>query len=284
MKELTSQINVQKQSYKEILQKTEYNEGYFKAIPAIKPMDGYYSHHGFGVRIHPILGTRKVHLGLDIVNDVGTPIYSAGDGVVLMSGQSGGGFGIAVVINHGYGYQTVYARVRGSSAAPTAGLHFTDRLLLELDNKGINLCFVTLHVGVDTFMPVQESQPQDHKMYTEFCRVSGQVADALNETRASGHKVIGVGTTSVRTLESSYDQVNNKYQEYADWTNLYILPGQNDKFKSIDGMVTNFHYPRSTNLMMVAALLGLPFLREVYKVAVDNKYRFYSFGDACLIL
>ncbi len=111
MKELTSQINVQKQSYKEILQKTEYNEGYFKAMPAIKPMDGYYSNHGFGVRIHPILGTRKVHLGLDIVNDVGTPIYSAGDGVVQMSGQSGGGLGIAVVINHGYGYQTVYAHL-----------------------------------------------------------------------------------------------------------------------------------------------------------------------------
>jgi murein DD-endopeptidase MepM/ murein hydrolase activator NlpD len=111
MKELTSQVNVQKQSYSEILRKAEYNEGYFKAIPAIKPMDGYYSPYGFGIRIHPILGTRKVHLGLDIVNDVGTPVYCAGDGIVHMAGQSGGGLGIAVVIDHGYGYQTVYAHL-----------------------------------------------------------------------------------------------------------------------------------------------------------------------------
>jgi murein DD-endopeptidase MepM/ murein hydrolase activator NlpD len=111
MSELTGQVSVQKQSYSEILQKAKFNEGFFKAIPAIKPMDGYYSTQGFGVRIHPILGTRKVHLGLDIVNDVGTPVYSAGDGVVHMAGQSGGGLGVAIIINHGYGYQTVYAHL-----------------------------------------------------------------------------------------------------------------------------------------------------------------------------
>jgi murein DD-endopeptidase MepM/ murein hydrolase activator NlpD len=111
MNELTGQVNVQKQSYTEILQKTKYNEGFFKAIPAIKPMDGYYSLQSFGIRIHPIFGTRKVHLGLDIVNDVGTPVYSAGDGVVHMAGQSGGGLGIAIIIDHGYGYQTVYAHL-----------------------------------------------------------------------------------------------------------------------------------------------------------------------------
>ena len=111
MKELASQINVQSQSYQEILRKAEYNKGYFKAIPALKPMDGHYSRNGFGIRIHPILGTRKVHLGLDIVNDVGTPVYAAGDGVIQLAGHSGGGLGITVIINHGYGYQTVYAHL-----------------------------------------------------------------------------------------------------------------------------------------------------------------------------
>ena len=176
-------------------------------------------------------------------------------------------------------YQTVYARVRGSAAAPTAGLHFTDRLLLQLDKMGVNLCFVTLHVGVDTFMPVQETSPKDHKMYTEFCRVSKEVAAVLNKTRASGHKIVGVGTTSVRTLESSW---NGEFKEYSDWTNLYILPGY--KFHTIDAMITNFHYPKSTNLIMISALMGLDFLKVAYGEAVKNGYRFYSFGDSTLIL
>ena len=186
---------------------------------------------------------------------------------------------------HGYKgdpekYQTVYSKIRGSAAAPTAGLHFTDKLLGELRRKGIFLAFVTLHVGLDTFMPVLEERPEEHKMYTEFCQLDESVADLLNARKAHGRRIIGVGTTSVRTMESAHD--GDRFVPYSGWTSLYILPGY--KFKSIDGMITNFHYPRSTNLMMVSALAGLENIRRAYKRAVEKKYRFYSFGDAMLIL
>ena len=183
---------------------------------------------------------------------------------------------------HGYKgdpekYQTVYSKIRGSAAAPTAGLHFTNRLLEELRQKGIDFAFVTLHVGLDTFMPVLEDTPEQHKMYSEFCQLDESVANLLNNVEG---RIIGVGTTSVRTMESAHD--GSKFCPYADWTSLYILPGY--KFKSIDGMITNFHYPRSTNLMMVSALAGLENIKKAYAEAVENNYRFYSFGDACLIL
>ena len=186
---------------------------------------------------------------------------------------------------HGYSgdperYQTVYAKIRGSAAAPTAGLHFTNRLLGRLRLKGIKLVFVTLHVGLDTFMPVLEDNPEDHKMYTEFCSISPEAAEMVNETRRNGNRVIGVGTTSVRTMESAHNGVH--LQPYNGWTSLYILPGY--KFKSIDGMITNFHYPRSTNLMLVSAFAGLDNIKEVYAEAVEHGYRFYSFGDSMLIL
>ena len=182
---------------------------------------------------------------------------------------------------HGYKgdperYQTVYNQIRGSAAAPTAGLHFTDELLNRLRQKGINLAFVTLHVGLDTFMPVLEDDPRQHKMYTEFCSVDQKAADAINKAE----RVIGVGTTSVRTMESAHNGIELK--AYSDWTSIYILPGY--IFNSIDGMITNFHYPRSTNLMMVAALTGLETLKKAYFEAVEKGYRFYSFGDAMLIL
>lgn len=176
-------------------------------------------------------------------------------------------------------YQTVYSKIRGSAAAPTAGLHFTDRLLDELREKGVTLCFVTLHVGVDTFMPVYEEDPKDHKMYTEFYQVDPQVIDILEKTRKNGNRVVGVGTTSIRTLETVY---RDGPTCLSGWTSLYILPGY--EFKSIDSMITNFHYPRSTNLMMIAAFAGFYELRRAYQDAVRNKYRFYSFGDSMLII
>lgn len=186
---------------------------------------------------------------------------------------------------HGYKgdperYQTVYSQIRGSAAAPTAGLHFTDNLLNELRGKGVTLAFVTLHVGIDTFMPILEEKPEQHKMYTEFCQVEVETAKIINETRKRGNKVIGVGTTSVRTLESAH--YNGYVAEYKDWTSIYMLPGY--QFKSIDHMLTNFHYPRSTNLGMVAAFAGLDNIRRAYEEAVKEGYRFYSFGDSCLLL
>jgi len=186
---------------------------------------------------------------------------------------------------HGYKgdpekYQTVYNKIRGSAAAPTAGLHFTDELMQNLMDKGVFLAFVTLHVGLDTFMPVLEDHPEDHKMYTEFCTMSVDTADLLNARKTYGQRIIGVGTTSVRTMESAHN--GEAFLPCNTWTSLYILPGY--KFKSIDGMVTNFHYPRSTNLMMVSAFAGLENIKKAYAEAVNENYRFYSFGDAMLIL
>ena len=186
---------------------------------------------------------------------------------------------------HGYKgdpekYQTVYSKIRGSAAAPTAGLHFTDDLMQELIDRGIWLAFVTLHVGLDTFMPVLEDHPEEHKMYTEFCQLEPEVATLLNARKDYGQRIIGVGTTSVRTMESACK--DGRFNSYNDWTSLYILPGY--QFGSIDGMVTNFHYPKSTNLMMVSAFAGLDLIKKAYAEAVEEGYRFYSFGDAMLIL
>lgn len=179
-------------------------------------------------------------------------------------------------------YQTVYSKVRGSAAAPTAGLHFTDRLLKELEDLGTELLFVTLHVGVDTFMPVYEETPEKHHMYTELYQVSEETEEKLAKAKEKGKRVIGVGTTSVRTLESAFSQEKNRVLASTGRTSLYILPGY--KFNAIDGMITNFHYPRSTNLMMIGALLGMPLLNRIYSEAIYLKYRFYSFGDSTLVL
>ncbi len=186
---------------------------------------------------------------------------------------------------HGYKgnperYQTVYSRVRGSAAAPTAGLHFTERLIEELDHNGVEMYFVTLHVGIDTFMPVMEQTPEEHKIYTEFCQVSEEVANSINKAREKGKKIIGVGTTSIRTMESAHS--NGRLHKYDGWTSIYILPGYN--FKSIDGMITNYHYPKSTNIMMVSAFAGYDNVKKAYQEAVESNYRFYSFGDAMLII
>jgi len=177
-------------------------------------------------------------------------------------------------------YQTVYSKIRGSSAAPTAGLHFTDDLLERLRHKGVKLCFVTLHVGLDTFMPVYEDNPKDHKMYTEYCSIGKEVVSVLKKTKEKGNKVITVGTTSSRTLETASQ--NGRLDTFTGNTSLYILPGYT--WKSVDSMITNFHYPRSTNIMMICAFAGYEKVRRAYLEAVEMKYRFYSFGDSMLVM
>jgi len=178
-------------------------------------------------------------------------------------------------------YQTVYAREPGSAAAPTAGLHFTPRLLEELQVKGVRVAYVTLHVGLDTFAPVNEDDPEEHKIHSEWCEMPQETADAINETRERGGRVVAVGTTSVRTLESATSE-QNAISPFCGPTSLYILPGY--QFKVVDVMITNFHLPKSTLLMLVSAFAGREKMLETYETAVHEGYRFYSFGDAMLIL
>jgi len=186
-------------------------------------------------------------------------------------------------------YQTVYAREPGSAAAPTAGLHFTPRLLEELQEKGVKIAYVTLHVGLDTFAPVTEDDPQEHKIHTEWCELSQETADLINQTKGAGGRVIAVGTTSVRTLESAsrYSVVDHSSSEYrispfVGPTSLFILPGY--PFQIVDAMITNFHLPKSTLLMLVSAFAGRETILKTYETAIQEGYRFYSFGDAMLIL
>lgn len=181
-------------------------------------------------------------------------------------------------------YQTVYAAETGSAAAPTAGLHFTPELMDALQQKGINFARVTLHVGLDTFAPVTEDDPLEHKIHTEWCEITPETASLINKTKDEGRKVIAVGTTSVRTLESaaSASRVNGHVVPYRGPTGLFILPGYH--FKIVDAMVTNFHLPKSTLLMLVSAFAGRERMLDAYKKAIEREYRFYSFGDAMLIL
>lgn len=177
-------------------------------------------------------------------------------------------------------YNTVYAKNIGSSAAPTAGLHFTKELLEKIQNKGINVVYVTLHVGLGTFRPVQVENILEHKMHTEYYEMSKETAQVLNQTKANGHKIIAVGTTSVRTLET----IMTKYDEFRESsgnTDIFIYPGY--KFKAIDYLITNFHLPKSTLVMLVSALAGRENILDAYNEAVKNKYRFFSFGDSMLI-
>ncbi|HTX92702.1 MAG TPA: tRNA preQ1(34) S-adenosylmethionine ribosyltransferase-isomerase QueA [Anaerolineales bacterium] len=178
-------------------------------------------------------------------------------------------------------YQTVYAHDPGSAAAPTAGLHFTTRLLDELQSQGVGVAYVTLHVGLDTFAPVTEADPAEHQIHTEWCQLPPETADAIVRTRESGGRVIAVGTTSVRTLESAAAAAG-PLSAYTGNTNLYITPGF--QFKVVDGMITNFHLPKSTLIMLVSAFAGREKVLHAYEVAKQEHYRFYSFGDAMLIL
>lgn len=176
-------------------------------------------------------------------------------------------------------YQTVYNRERGSAAAPTAGLHFTKELLQKIKEIGCEEVFVTLHVGLGTFRPVSEAKIEDHKMHKEFYTVSQEAADAVNKAKAEGRRIIAVGTTAVRTLEAA--GADGQLHAGSSWTNIFIYPGY--KFRLVDDLVTNFHLPQSTLLMLISALMGRENALAVYKQAVEERYRFFSFGDAMMI-
>ena len=176
-------------------------------------------------------------------------------------------------------YQTVYNRERGSAAAPTAGLHFTKELLQKIKELGCEEVFVTLHVGLGTFRPVSEANIEDHKMHKEFYTVSQEAADAINKAKAEGRRIIAVGTTAVRTLESA--GADGTMKAGGNWTNIFIYPGY--KFRFVDELVTNFHLPQSTLLMLVSTLSTREIMLATYKKAVEEKYRFFSFGDAMFI-
>lgn len=181
-------------------------------------------------------------------------------------------------------YQTVYARRLGSAAAPTAGLHFTVALMDHLRSAGIGFCEVTLHVGLDTFAPVTEENPAEHVIHTEWCELPPETAETINRTRRQGGRIIAVGTTSVRTLESAARQAGpgQVVAPFSGPTDLFILPGYS--FRAVDAMVTNFHLPRSTLIMLVSAFAGRERILAAYREAIEKEYRFYSFGDAMLIL
>ncbi|WJQ14894.1 tRNA preQ1(34) S-adenosylmethionine ribosyltransferase-isomerase QueA [Geobacillus stearothermophilus] len=179
-------------------------------------------------------------------------------------------------------YQTVYAREIGSAAAPTAGLHFTEELLEDIREKGVHIVFITLHVGLGTFRPVQVDEVEKHDMHAEFYQMSEETAETLNRVREQGGRIIAVGTTSTRTLETIAGKHNGRFVAESGWTDIFIYPGY--EFKGIDGLVTNFHLPKSTLIMLVSALAGREHILHAYEVAVKERYRFFSFGDAMLII
>ena len=177
-------------------------------------------------------------------------------------------------------YQTVYSKENGSAAAPTAGLHFTKELLEQIKEKGVNIVYLTLHVGLGTFRPVKVEKIEEHEMHSEFYILSKESADIINETKKRGNKVISVGTTSTRTLETIGDE-NGFVKEQSGWTNIFIYPGY--KFKVVDRLITNFHLPESTLIMLVSTLAGKEHTMKAYEEAVKERYRFFSFGDAMFI-
>lgn len=183
-------------------------------------------------------------------------------------------------------YQTVYSKEPGSAAAPTAGLHFTPGLFVKIQEFGVKIAYVTLHVGLDTFAPVNEDNPEEHKIHSEWCELTQETADLINETKRNGGRIIAVGTTSVRTLESAANLQspisNSHILPFTGSTTLFILPGY--QFKVVDAMITNFHLPKSTLIMLVSAFAGRERILHTYELAINEGYRFYSFGDAMLIL
>ena len=177
-------------------------------------------------------------------------------------------------------YQTVYSKVNGSAAAPTAGLHFTPELLSEIEAKGVSLAWVTLHVGLGTFRPVKAEEITDHHMHAEYCVLSAETAELLNRTRANGGRIVCVGTTSCRTIES-FAADDGSFAERSGWTDIFIYPGY--RFKAMDALITNFHLPESTLIMLVSAFAGREKVLNAYRIAVEERYRFFSFGDAMFI-
>ncbi len=188
---------------------------------------------------------------------------------------------ISKKLENGERYQTVYSKELGSAAAPTAGLHFTPELLQKIRDKGVKIGFVTLHVGIGTFRPVKAENIEDHHMHSEHYHLPKETADLINQTKANGGRVIAVGTTSCRTLESVATYCG-EIREADDWTSIFIYPGY--KFKCIDGLLTNFHLPESTLIMLVSAFYDREKILEIYKTAVQEKYRFFSFGDCMLLI
>lgn len=178
-------------------------------------------------------------------------------------------------------YQTVYAKEIGSAAAPTAGLHFTDELLSQIKQKGVNVAFITLHVGLGTFRPVGVDNIDDHEMHSEYYQMTQETADLLNATKENGGRIISVGTTSTRTLET-IRQNNSQFEAESGWTDIFIYPGFD--FKGVDGLITNFHLPKSTLVMLVSAFSSRENILNAYNQAVAEQYRFFSFGDAMLII
>ena len=178
-------------------------------------------------------------------------------------------------------YQTVYAKENGSAAAPTAGLHFTEDLLQKIEAKGVHLVYLTLHVGLGTFRPVSVDNLEEHEMHSEYYQFSQEAADTLNQVKAKGGRVVAVGTTSIRTLETIGNKFDGHLKADAGWTNIFIKPGY--EFKVVDAFSTNFHLPKSTLVMLVAAFAGREFVLEAYRHAVEERYRFFSFGDAMFL-
>ena len=177
-------------------------------------------------------------------------------------------------------YQTVYAKEVGSAAAPTAGLHFTKDLLKRIEEKGVNVCYITLHVGLGTFRPVSVSNVEEHEMHSEYYSMKSDVAELLKRTRKNGKRIIAVGTTTTRTLETIMNEYG-EFRECSGWTKIFIYPGYS--FQAIDALITNFHLPKSTLVMLVSAFAGKEKILNAYKIAVEEKYRFFSFGDAMFI-
>lgn len=179
-------------------------------------------------------------------------------------------------------YQTVYAKHEGSAAAPTAGLHFTKELLKEIEQSGVEIAYVTLHVGLGTFRPVSVERIEDHKMHSEFYQMSQETADKLNRIKQNHGRIIAVGTTSVRTLETIASEYDGRFKATSGWTDIFIYPPY--QFKAVDGLITNFHLPKSTLLMLVSSFVDRETILAAYEEAIREKYRFFSFGDAMLIL
>lgn len=179
-------------------------------------------------------------------------------------------------------YQTVYSKEVGSSAAPTAGLHFTNELLDKIKQKGVNIVYLTLHVGLGTFRPVSVENIEDHNMHSEYYTLDEETANVINETKKNGGRVFSVGTTSTRTLETIARDNDGEIVPASGWTNIFIYPGF--EFKCVDGLITNFHLPKSSLIMLVSAFYNREKVLELYKIAVENKYRFFSFGDAMIII
>ena len=178
-------------------------------------------------------------------------------------------------------YQTVYSKINGSAAAPTAGLHFTEALLQKIADKGVSIAYVTLHVGLGTFRPVKAEEITEHKMHAEFCMLDEETAALLNRTRERGGRIVCVGTTSCRTLESLADEAGS-FTAKSAWTDIFIYPGY--RFRAMDALITNFHLPESTLIMLVSAFAGYENTMNAYRIAVEERYRFFSFGDAMIII